>query len=93
MDLVNKLYLTALRTPLFPWEDAYVGMLLEKLRVKPSGIKHFFAGGFFDRADRLIKSVNMMSVLRKTCTIHHLSINQMSQIWAVWAEGVLTVDY
>ncbi|XP_072051681.1 beta-1,3-galactosyltransferase 1-like [Amphiura filiformis] len=91
MDLVHKLYLAALKTPLFPWEDAYIGMLLETLKIRPRLINHFFAGGFFDKADRLLTNRNMMSVLRSTFTIHRLSVNQMYQVWAVWAEGVLTM--
>ena len=86
IDLVHKLFLASLKTPLFPWEDAYVGMLLKKIGVKPRPIQDFFKGGFFDSEGRLINSRNMLAQLRKTYVIHDLKIDMMQQIWKVWSE-------
>ncbi|KAJ8039143.1 Beta-1,3-galactosyltransferase 1 [Holothuria leucospilota] len=34
-DLPRKIYYTSISTPPFPWEDVYIGMILEKLNVRP----------------------------------------------------------
>ncbi|XP_071489690.1 UDP-GlcNAc:betaGal beta-1,3-N-acetylglucosaminyltransferase 7-like [Diadema antillarum] len=40
-DLVEAVYQTAVQTPLFPWEDVFVGICLQKLRVKLTPISSF----------------------------------------------------
>ncbi|XP_071481037.1 uncharacterized protein [Diadema antillarum] len=40
-DLVEAVYQTAVQTPLFPWEDVFVGICLQKLRVELTPISLF----------------------------------------------------
>ncbi|XP_030832498.1 beta-1,3-galactosyltransferase 1-like [Strongylocentrotus purpuratus] len=40
-DLVEAIYKVAITTPLFPCEDVFIGMCLQKLHVVPTNIKNF----------------------------------------------------
>eukprot|EP00057_Strongylocentrotus_purpuratus_P015754 XP_011670228.1 PREDICTED: beta-1,3-galactosyltransferase 5-like [Strongylocentrotus purpuratus] len=40
-DLVEAIYNVAITTPLFPWEDIFIGMCLQKLHVVPTNIENF----------------------------------------------------
>lgn len=84
-DVVHKLYFTSLTTPLFPWEDVYIGMLLTQLPIKLINIPNFFAEGwYFDENDRIKLTRYAISKLRACFTFHSLSQNEMFQIWEMW---------
>ncbi|XP_041463751.1 beta-1,3-galactosyltransferase 1-like [Lytechinus variegatus] len=40
-DLVERTYQVALTTPIFPWEDVFIGMCLQKLGVVPQNVDSF----------------------------------------------------
>lgn len=85
MDIVHKLYYKAMATPLFPWEDVYVGILLRQLSIKVTDIPNFFSGGwYFDKTDNMYRTAYALGKLRAYFTFHALNRNEMSQIWTLW---------
>lgn len=40
-DLVERIYKVAVTTPLFPWEDVFIGLCLQKLEVVPHNVDTF----------------------------------------------------
>lgn len=86
MNLVQSVYAAAKKTPLFPWEDVYIGLLLQRLRIRPYPIKHFFTGGYFKDANSLDIDELLIPPLMRTSTIHQLTIEQMYKVWSLWSD-------
>ncbi|XP_071502797.1 beta-1,3-galactosyltransferase 1-like [Diadema antillarum] len=85
IDVVHKVYLTALQTPIFPWEDVFVGMCLHQLGVVPKLLNGFMGGGFFDDVKGgLKKDLTSMSRLRTTFVIHEIPLKYMDLVWGHW---------
>lgn len=87
MDVVHKTYIAAMQTPLFPWEDVYVGLCLRRIGVIPTMIKGFMGGGFFDDAKggALRTDHTSLNHLRSSYVIHDVTVKQLGMVWGQWA--------
>ncbi|KAJ8041070.1 Beta-1,3-galactosyltransferase 1 [Holothuria leucospilota] len=85
-DLVYKLYYRALTTPLFPWEDVYMGMLLKFYAIMPTNIPNFFGEGNYFHQNGTLKMTNTnISKVRAVFTLHGLSWYEQAQVWSLWS--------
>ncbi|XP_044132864.1 beta-1,3-galactosyltransferase 2-like [Bufo gargarizans] len=83
-DLAKKIYLAAAGLQIFPFEDVFVGMCLQKLGVKifePS--EKWFIGEKvpYDRCK-----------FTKLVTVHHFTPNELSKIWPDFLEAMETCN-
>lgn len=86
-DLVYKLYFRSLTTPLFPWEDVFMGMLLRHYAISPTDIPNFFttSWSFFHSNGTMILTNHNISKLRASFTLHGLTPYQNAQVWSIWS--------
>ncbi|XP_038070450.1 N-acetyllactosaminide beta-1,3-N-acetylglucosaminyltransferase 3-like [Patiria miniata] len=86
-DLVNRLYLQSLLTPLFPWEDVYVGIMLKEIGIIPKDIKNFyyFNGGSLFQGDAiLVAPKKTLYRLRSFYMLDGLTPTQTRILWKQW---------
>lgn len=85
MDIVHKLYFRSMVTPLFPWEDVFVGILLKQLSIKLTNIPNFCSvGWYFDENDTMHDTSYAIGKLRTYFSFHGLNMHEMAQIWQLW---------
>lgn len=77
-DLVEKVYKTALTTPIFKWEDAFLGMCMQKAGVQIRGIEQFLLFRLrYKTKERREHTVNMYTF------ISNLSAAEMKWMWNI----------
>lgn len=77
-DLVEKVYKTALTTPIFKWEDAFLGMCMQKAGVQIHGIERFLLFRFrYEIDEDREQKVNMYTF------ISNLSTAEMKWMWNI----------
>ncbi|XP_003724867.2 beta-1,3-galactosyltransferase 5 [Strongylocentrotus purpuratus] len=77
-DLIEKVYKTALTTPIFKWEDAFLGMCMQKAGVQIRGIEQFLLFRLrYKTNERREHTVNMYTF------ISNLSAAEMKWMWNI----------
>ncbi|XP_071489668.1 beta-1,3-galactosyltransferase 5-like [Diadema antillarum] len=81
-DLVEAVYQTAVQTPLFPWEDVFVGICLQKLRVKLTPISLFLRINYpkFVVNDKK----KMLAIMHHFLAIADISPYLMEMMWTAF---------
>ncbi|XP_071508381.1 beta-1,3-galactosyltransferase 5-like [Diadema antillarum] len=84
-DLVEASYQTALTTPIFPWEDVFVGFCLAKLNVKMDNTTYhrFLWIPSFDSVDERRKYLMVVRRMRSYVVVTNLDYRFMRIMWAV----------
>ncbi|XP_022100937.1 UDP-GlcNAc:betaGal beta-1,3-N-acetylglucosaminyltransferase 7-like [Acanthaster planci] len=87
IDMVHKLYLQSLLTPVFPWEDVYVGIMLKDIGIIPKDIKNFYyfnGGSLFEGATILVAPKKTLYRLRSYYVFDGLTPEQTRILWKKW---------
>ncbi|XP_071481039.1 beta-1,3-galactosyltransferase 5-like [Diadema antillarum] len=79
-DLVEAVYHTAVQTPLFPWEDVFVGICLQKLRVKLTPIRFFLRVNYVNFV--VNNDTMMVSRMRNFIAVADISPYLMELMWS-----------
>ncbi|XP_071488041.1 UDP-GalNAc:beta-1,3-N-acetylgalactosaminyltransferase 1-like [Diadema antillarum] len=87
MDLAVRLYRVSTEVPLFPWEDVFVGILLDKLGVTVQGKTSFHFTDCMYKSGPLIKSNVTILALQRGYITWDLFTEEIEQVWRVIETG------
>ncbi|XP_071489699.1 beta-1,3-galactosyltransferase 1-like [Diadema antillarum] len=81
-DLVEAVYHTAVQTPLFPWEDVFVGICLQKLHVKLTPIRLFLRVNYVNFV--VNNDTIMVSKMKHFAAVADISPYLMELMWSAF---------
>lgn len=81
IDMAEKLYRVSQKVELFPWEDVYLGILLQMLGIKPLHRSSFEFTGCVKHYNSVIRTNNTLLALTKGYLTWDLSIQDMYTVW------------
>ncbi|XP_072165226.1 uncharacterized protein [Diadema setosum] len=87
MNLAVRLYRVSTEVPLFPWEDVFVGILLDKLSVRVQGKTSFHFTDCIYKSGPLIKSDVTILALQRGYITWDLFTEEIEQVWRVIETG------
>ncbi|XP_041477656.1 uncharacterized protein LOC121425604 [Lytechinus variegatus] len=85
MDVAMKLFITSTEIDIFPWEDVFIGICLQKIGVQPSEIPGFDgAGAIFSPQREIWRDDGALKILQGMLIVYDLRDSQIELISHVW---------
>ena len=94
-DVVEKTYYMALKTPLIPWSDVFIGICYHKVGLTP-GHRHLFRQNARfkiaqDGEDFRVDD-ERLTYLKQHMSMYHLTITHSKQLWDIWTEDLCKME-
>ena len=83
-EIAERVYHKALETTLLPWADVFIGVCLQKLKIRPRHSQLFAGDLELKNKTNLLLTENALDNVREYISAVHVSKALMNQLWDIW---------